>query len=63
MAIDNASVLENLKTQRVEIEKSIEGNREMYLKIIGAIEVLEQIEKFNANEAPETPETEVEGDQ
>ena len=57
MALDNATVLENLKTQRAEIEKSLEGSREMYLKIIGAIEVLEQIEEQNAQ--PEVSPTEV----
>ena len=57
MALDNATVLENLKTQRVEIEKTLEGSREMYLKIIGAIEVLEQIEQHNGE--PEVTSSEV----
>ena len=57
MALDNATVLENLIQQKTELEKSLEGSREMYLKIIGAIEVLEQIEEQNAQ--PEVSPTEV----
>jgi len=61
MALSNATVLENLAQQKVELEKSIEGNREMYLKVCGAIEVLQQIEEANA--APEVSETEVVGEE
>jgi hypothetical protein len=57
MALDNATVLENLRKQRVEVEQGLETTREMYLKLIGAIEVLEQIEEQNA--PTETSETEV----
>ena len=57
MALDNATVLENLKKQRVEIEQGLEASREMYLKLLGAIEVLEQIEEQNS--PTETSETEV----
>ncbi len=57
MALDNATVLENLRKQRVEVEQGLETTREMYLKLIGAIEVLEQIEEQNAS--TETSETEV----
>jgi len=57
MALDNATVLENLKKQRVEIEQGLEASREMYLKLLGAIEVLEQIEE--QNNPTETSETEV----
>jgi len=45
MALDNATVLENLKSQREELEKQLDGGREMYLKVCGAIDVLEQIEE------------------
>lgn len=48
MILDNATVLENLKVQRTEVEKALESNREMYLKLQGAIEILEQIEKQNS---------------
>lgn len=44
MALENSIVLENLKNQKVELETQMESTREMYLKICGAIEVLEQIE-------------------
>lgn len=57
MALDNATVLENLRKQRVEVEQGLETTREMYLKLIGAIEVLEQIEEQNAS--TETSEIEV----
>ena len=57
MALDNATVLENLRKQRVEVEQGLETTREMYLKLIGAIDVLEQIEEQNA--PTETSETEV----
>lgn len=45
MALDNVSVLENLKLQKEELEKQLDGGREMYLKVCGAIDVLEQIEE------------------
>jgi len=57
MALDNATVLENLRKQRVEVEQGLETIREMHLKLVGAIEVLEQIEEQNAS--TETSEIEV----
>ena len=57
MALDNATVLENLRKRRVEVEQGLETTREMYLKLVGAIEVLEQIEEQNAS--TETSEIEV----
>ncbi len=57
MALDNATALENLRRQRIEVEQGLGTTREMYLKIIGAIEVLEEIEGKNA--PTETSETEV----
>jgi hypothetical protein len=59
MAIDNATVLENLKKQKAELEQQLEGGREMYLKVVGAIEILEQIESVKEQEAPESESTEV----
>jgi len=50
MALDNATVLENLRKQKAELEQQIDGGREMYLKIVGAIDVLEQIEESNNQE-------------
>ena len=57
MALDNATVLENLRKQRTDLETQIESAREMYLKVLGAIDVLEQIEK--ENEVEPVAETEV----
>jgi len=45
MVLENTVVLENLKNQKVELENQMESAKEMYLKICGAIEVLEQIEE------------------
>ncbi len=59
MALDNASVLENLKKQKAELEQQLEAGREMYLKVLGAIDVLEQIETNNAEEEAAPAETEV----
>jgi hypothetical protein len=59
MAIDNTTVLENLKKQKAELEQQLEGGREMYLKVVGAIEILEQIESVKEQEAPESESTEV----
>ena len=58
MALDNASVLENLKKQKAELEQQLEAGREMYLKVLGAIDVLEQIETTNTEEEA-VAETEV----
>ena len=58
MALSNAEVLENLKAQRTQLEKDIENARTTYLKVLGAIDVLEQIEEQNSNE--EVTEGEVE---
>ena len=58
MALENGTVLENLKKQKAELEQQLEAGREMYLKVLGAIDVLEQIETNNAEEEP-VAETEV----
>ncbi len=63
MALDNASVLENLRKQKAELEQQFENGREMYLKIQGAIDVLEQIEGVDQQETiaeAELPTTEEE---
>ena len=54
MALDNATVLESLQKQRVEIEQQLETLRTTYLKVLGAIDALSQIEEANAE--PETKE-------
>ena len=59
MALENAEVLANLKEQRATLEKQLsEGNSQIeqlkttYLKVVGAIDVLDQIEESN-NPTPE----------
>ena len=58
MALDNATVLESLQKQRVEIEQQLETLRTTYLKVLGAIDALPQIEEANAEPEPETEEEE-----
>lgn len=60
MALDNATVLENLRKQKAELEQQFESGREMYLKIQGAIDVLEQIEGIDQEETVAESETEEE---
>tara|TARA_B100001250_G_scaffold339970_1_gene307488 strand:+ start:278 stop:457 length:180 start_codon:yes stop_codon:yes gene_type:complete len=54
MALSNIEVLGNLRTQKTQLEKNIEDARTTYLKVVGAIDVLEQIEEANTSE--ENPE-------
>ena len=56
MALSNAEVLENLRAQKTQLEKDIETTRTTYLKVLGAVDVLEQIEE--ANTVEENPEEE-----
>ena len=58
MALNNAEVLENLKKQLVEVNTKYEQLATTRLKILGAIDVLEQIE--TGGEKIETVEPEVE---
>ena len=57
MALSNAEVLENLRAQKIQLEKDIETARTTYLKVCGAVDVLEQIEEANT-----TNETVAEGE-
>ena len=50
MALSNAQVLENLRAQKTQLEKDIETARTTYLKVLGAVDVLEQIEEANSTE-------------
>ena len=62
MALDNATVLENLLKQKAELEQQSENIRITYLKVLGAIDVLSQIEGVEETDgaAPtEASETEV----
>ncbi len=58
MALNNSEVLENLLKQRDEIGQQLESLRVTYLKVLGAIDALQQIEESNAE--PETEEEESE---
>tara|TARA_Y100000022_G_scaffold90796_1_gene78305 strand:+ start:218 stop:397 length:180 start_codon:yes stop_codon:yes gene_type:complete len=53
MALSNSEVLENLLKQRVEIEQQLETLRTTYLKVLGAIDALQQIEEANAESETE----------
>ena len=54
MALNNSEVLENLLKQRVEMEQQLENLRVTYLKVLGAIDALTQIEESNAVVEEET---------
>ena len=56
MELNNAEVLENLKKQLVEIKAQYEQLATTRMKMIGAIDVLEQI--VASAETVEEPETE-----
>ena len=59
MALNNEEVLENLKKQLVEVNTQYEQLATTRLKILGAIDVLEQIEtSVEVVEEPETKEKE-----
>ena len=59
MALSNAEVLENLKKQLVEVNTQYEQLATTRLKILGAIDVLEQIAaSVETVEEPETEEKE-----
>ena len=54
MGLKNSEVLENLRKQRVEMEQQLESLRATYLKVLGAIDALSQIEESNAEVEEET---------
>ena len=58
MALSNAEVLENLRAQKTQLEKDIETARTTYLKVLGAVDVLEQIEESNSEEVVSEGEVE-----
>ena len=58
MALDNATVLENLKSQLKEVTDQLNTLNETRVKLLGAIDVLEQIEESKAEPVqPEVVET------
>ena len=54
MGLRNSEVLKNLSKQKVEMEKQLESLRVTYLKVLGAIDALSQIEESNAEVEEET---------
>ena len=61
MALENAEVLKNLKEQKVQLEENLETLRGTYQKVLGAIDVLEQIEE--SKDQSDVTETEVVSDE
>ena len=58
MALDNATVLENLKSQLKEVTDKLNELTETRIKLLGAIDVLEQIEESKKEPVqPEVVET------
>ena len=58
MALDNATVLENLKSQLKEVSGKLNELNETRIKLLGAIDVLEQIEESKVEPVqPEVVET------
>ena len=58
MALDNATVLENLKSQLTEVSGQLNNLNETRVKLLGAIDVLEQIEDSKVEPVqPEVVET------
>ena len=58
MALDNATVLENLKSQLKEVSGQLNQLTETRMKLLGAIDVLEQIEESKLEPVqPEVVET------
>ena len=54
MGLSNSEVLVNLRKQRVDLEQQLENLRATYLKVLGAIDALSQIEEANAVVEEET---------
>ena len=52
MALENSEVLENLKKQLQDVTQQVNQLTETRIKLLGAIEVLQQIEESN-NPSPE----------
>ena len=59
MALNNEEVLENLKSQLKEVSGQLNQLTETRMKLLGAIDVLEQIEESKKEETvePEVVET------
>jgi len=57
MTLKNAEVLESLRTQLKEVTVQLNKLTETRIKLIGAVDVLEQIEDSNAAPETDTDET------
>ena len=51
MALENTEVLENLRTQLKDVTTQLNTLTETRMKLLGAVDVLEQIERSKAEEA------------
>lgn len=58
MVLENAEVLKNLKEQKTQLEENLETLRGTYQKVLGAIDVLEQIEESKVETEEESAESE-----
>ena len=58
-ALSNEEVLKNLKAQLEEVQKQLDNLTSTRLKLIGAVDVLEQIEQSKVEETTETGTVEV----
>ena len=56
MALENAEVLENLKQQLEEVTRQLNTLTETRVKLLGAIDVLDQIEESKRQDVEETSE-------
>ena len=54
MALSNEEVLGNLKVQLEEVQKQLDSLTTTRLKLMGAVDVLEQIEESKVEEPTET---------
>jgi len=60
MALENAEVLENLRTQLKDVTTQLNTLTETRMRLLGAVEVLEQIEQSKKEDVvPETGTVEV----
>ena len=58
MALENAAILEELKTRYTEVVKQLNELSNTRIKIEGAIDVLQQIEDSKAQEAQDATKSE-----
>lgn len=59
MALENTEVIDNLTEQKKQLEEQMETLRVTYLKVLGALDALTQIEESKEEGDAEVSETEV----